>query len=280
MAVDLTKYDINFRAPALPYAPAEYNQEAFEQFNNVLRLYFNQLDKAVRDAMATNENYYFEIAQGNIAGYAAQNVFGFNATIGTSYETVWDNGGAYTFLSSAQQLSVVSSSASDTMNLLITGLDSSYDVISETITLTGTSAVTTTNSYLRVNSAVITSGSNVGNITATYSATTVFYITAGVGTTQMCVFTVPNNKTLYLVRIDLTSGTANGNQYITYRNRLDTSTGRVLRVAEATFVNNQQSFDRQVPFKITEKTDFQFEAKSSASTNELSVFVEGILVDD
>ena len=59
MPVDLTKYEVNFRAPALPYAPEEYNQESFEQFNNVLRLYFNQLDKALRDAAADDEGEIF-----------------------------------------------------------------------------------------------------------------------------------------------------------------------------------------------------------------------------
>jgi len=50
MAVDNTKYNVFFRAPALPYPPIEYSRESFEQFNNVLRLYFKQLDTAVRNA--------------------------------------------------------------------------------------------------------------------------------------------------------------------------------------------------------------------------------------
>jgi hypothetical protein len=53
--------------------------------------------------------------------------------------------------------------------------------------------------------------------------------------------------------------------------------GRTLRVAEATF-SQSISFDRQVPFRIDEKTDFHFECKSSSSTNEVSLFVEAILV--
>ena len=47
MAVDNTRYNVLFRAPALPYPPVEYAQEDFEQFNNVLRLYFKQLDTAM-----------------------------------------------------------------------------------------------------------------------------------------------------------------------------------------------------------------------------------------
>ena len=54
MAVDNTKYDVPFRAPALPYPPAEYNQQSAELFNNILRLYFNQIDTTMRNA-ATSE---------------------------------------------------------------------------------------------------------------------------------------------------------------------------------------------------------------------------------
>jgi hypothetical protein len=59
---------------------------------------------------------------------------------------------------------------------------------------------------------------------------------------------------------------------------LRTSTGRELKVAEATFAESQVNYDRQIPFKIAEKTDFQFEAKSSSSTNQIAIFVEAVLV--
>lgn len=50
MAVDRTSYDIDFKAPVLPDPPREYDESAFNQINNALRLYFNQLDKGIRDA--------------------------------------------------------------------------------------------------------------------------------------------------------------------------------------------------------------------------------------
>tara|TARA_R110002020_G_scaffold22872_1_gene76747 strand:+ start:257 stop:442 length:186 start_codon:yes stop_codon:yes gene_type:complete len=48
-------YDIGFRAPALPYFPNEYDRQTMEQFTNVLRLYFNQLDNALRNASSTSK---------------------------------------------------------------------------------------------------------------------------------------------------------------------------------------------------------------------------------
>ena len=49
MPIDTTDYNITFRAPALPLPPVEYNQQYFDSMNNVLRIYFNQLDQAFRN---------------------------------------------------------------------------------------------------------------------------------------------------------------------------------------------------------------------------------------
>ena len=50
MAVDQTRYNVLFRAPALPYPPEEYTAQEFEEFNKILRIYYNQLDNALRNA--------------------------------------------------------------------------------------------------------------------------------------------------------------------------------------------------------------------------------------
>ena len=222
-------------------------------------------------------NGLLSVAAGHVDGAEAVNIFGVNPIVGTTYETLWDYGGLYSYPASAATLGVVSSSASDTMPVLISGVDGNYWPIQEVVTLDGTSSVSTTKSFLRVNSAVILAGSNVGNITITSGVTVVGYISIGKGLTQACNFTVPVDHSLYIFRIDLTSGTVNGNKYLTYRNVTRSETGRVLRVAEATWQSGMQSFDRQVPFRIGEKTDFQFEAKSSSNDNEISIFVEAIL---
>lgn len=225
-------------------------------------------------------NGLLAVAAGHFEDAQAVNIFGVNPVVGTTYETLWDYGGLYSYPSSALSLSAVSSSASDTMGLLISGLDANYWPISEVVTLNGTTSVSTSKAFLRVNSAVILSGENAGNITITNDSTVVGYISIGKGLTQACNYTVPVGHSLYLYRIDLTSGTVTGNKYLTYRNVTRTSTGRTLRVAEATWAEGMQSFDRQVPFRIAEKTDFQFEAKSSSSDNEISIFIEAVLIRD
>jgi len=221
-----------------------------------------------------------EIASERLPELVPVNIFGFNRSIGTSYETIWNDGGTYDYPGSAVQMSAVSASASDTMAVLISGLDDEYNALAEIITMNGTSAVTTTNSFYKINSAVILAGSNVGDITISNGGATYAFIEAGIGTTQACVYTVPAKHSLYIFRISLTSGTVNGNKYITYRNRIDNSSGRILRVAEATWREGMQTFDRQIPFRIAQKNDFQFEAKSSSGDNEVSIFVEALLMKD
>ena len=224
-------------------------------------------------------NFYHDVAKGNIYNSTAVNIFGFNRSIGTSFETVWNDGGNYVYPTSALTMSVVSTSAADTMDVLISGLDINYNPISETITLTGTSAVTTSAGFFRINSAVILAGSNVGDISISNGGTKYAFIEALIGITQSSVYTVPAGHSLYLVRIDANSATTNGQKYLFIRNVVTTG-GRTLRVSEATFSTSQVSYDRQVPFKIAEKSDFHFEAKSSSSENEISMFMEAVLVKD
>ena len=218
-----------------------------------------------------------DIAKGNIWDSQALNIFGFNREVGDSFETIWNDGGGYVYPSSAVAMDVVSSSSSDTMQVLINGLDANYDAISETVTLTGTSAVTTSATFFRINSAVILTGSNVGDISISNGGTKYAFIEATLGITQSVIYTVPAGCSLYIFRIDCNSGTAQPNQYVYIRNVVSKN-GRTLRVAEATFGTSQVSYDRQIPFKIEEMSDFQFEAKSSAQVNEVSIFVEAILV--
>ena len=227
----------------------------------------------------------FDIARGMMAEATPVNIFGTNPDVGhVNFETVWEYGGKYVYPSQPLVMTVASSNSGDTgIPVLINGLDADYNQISETIILNATNAttpVTGTKEFLRINSSVILSGSNLGNISVTNSSVVYSYITIGSGLSQACIYTVPAKCSLYLFRIDANSATANGQKYLTLRNETVTSTGRVLHVAKVTFAESSVSYDRQVPFRIDEKTDFQFECVSSSSSNEVAVLVEGILLQN
>jgi hypothetical protein len=47
----------NFRAPALPIHPQEYDSSHFAKYNNILRIYFNQIDNLLRELVAAQGPY-------------------------------------------------------------------------------------------------------------------------------------------------------------------------------------------------------------------------------
>ena len=50
MAIALNT-NVDFIAPPLPFALDEYDQAYFNQYNETLRLYFNQVDGALKNAL-------------------------------------------------------------------------------------------------------------------------------------------------------------------------------------------------------------------------------------
>lgn len=93
----------------------------------------------------SSRNAYLDIARGLRPDCTSVHLFGINTDIGTSFETIYDNGGGiYTFPSAADTLDLVSTDNDDTMGVQITGLDANWNPISETVTLTGTTEVSTT----------------------------------------------------------------------------------------------------------------------------------------
>ena len=76
-------------------------------------------------------NVMFDIARGNFLGATAVNIFGINREVGVDYETIWDDSGSYVYPSSAVVMSLSSTSADDTMDVLVDGLDADYNILQE-----------------------------------------------------------------------------------------------------------------------------------------------------
>jgi hypothetical protein len=69
--VVVTDYDLSqVVAPRLPNAPVEYDYRYIDQLNNVLRLYFNQLDKILGQMKVSSEpdNVQTQLWLGNSGG--------------------------------------------------------------------------------------------------------------------------------------------------------------------------------------------------------------------
>jgi hypothetical protein len=227
-------------------------------------------------------NTGFDIARLNIAEATPINLFGYNAVVGTAYETLWNVGGKYPVNDTEGTLSVVSSAAGDSSKrVLIQGVDGEFKAVSQVVTLDATDATTpvvTTQQFMRLNQAILLDGENAGNITITRGASTLGYIGIGEGISQACQYTVPEGYSLYLFRINVNSATANPNKYIRFRNVTRTKEGRVIRIARATSATSEVTYDRQIPFRINECTYFEFEAQSSTGENEVAIFIECVLL--
>lgn len=224
-----------------------------------------------------------EIAHRRVSGAEPVHMFGFNRSISTNYETIFNNGGGiYTFPTSADTLTVSSSSASDTMAVLIQGLDANYQPVNDIVTLQGTTEVETNFEFLRLNNAVILSGENAGNISIEHGSDLVGYLEQGYGVQQAIVYTVPAGHSLYIKQVTFHSGTANFNQYIFSRACTRANTGRELHFWESTWQTDMK-FDLQIPFRVAEKTDFTIESKGSTAfggENEVNVYLGAILLEN
>ena len=86
---------------------------------------------------AKYEPFDLQVARGQVYGHSVLNIYGYQASVGTSFVPVWEGNSSYTFPSSAIQMHIVSSvNTGDDKTatfILINGLDANYNQISETI---------------------------------------------------------------------------------------------------------------------------------------------------
>ena len=230
------------------------------------------------------DDFRFNVARGLVVNTSVRNIFGTtgdNANIVTGeFRTPWEEASNYTFPSSALTMNVVSSAVGDTaVTILIIGLNADYEIIQETLTLNGTTTVTTTNQYYRINDVITTVGNALGDVTVSNGGTTYAKILAGTGRNQAAIYTVPKGHCFYLERIDAFCTDANGGKAARFRNFVENSAGRDLRVADTTFFENM-NIVRRLPFKYGEKTDIALQLRSLSGSVFGSIFAEGLLVEE
>ena len=149
----------------------------------------------------------------------------------------------------------------------IQGLDVNYNVITETVTISGFSA-TTTNTFYRVYRAIYANTADIANskrILIRVSTTTVAKILENIGQTLMAVYTVPAGKTGSIMRLDVTAqGTATGS-FKLYVREGGTGNFGVKHVAYVNGVGGQYQLTYPVPQSFPEKTDI--DARMHTLTN-------------
>ena len=212
------------------------------------------------------EQIFLETQMGQVNDAQVVWKFGRSVDITTSTRDVWQHNSEYVFPSSASTLSVVSSGA-DTQEITIEGLDSDYNAITESINITGTTPVTTTNSFIRVNRAYNSNGTDlVGNVSISSGANLLAYIQSSTNQTLQAIYTVPSGYTAYLFR-GMASTSKGKDAQITFKYRLF---NKAFRVSE-TFGLYESSYEAERPFlPMPEKTDLKVSAISSSSGTDVS----------
>lgn len=165
-------------------------------------------------------DFYLEVAKGKIPGHSIVNKFGHNPSTSAG-DDVWGGGGRYVFYPTAGVLvDVVSTADSDNgatatgaLTVIVQGLDENWDRVEETVTMDGTTPVTTmTTTFVRLFRAFVQiSGANEtndGDITVYARATgsgvdagdVGVFIGAGGGQTQQTIFTIPRLEAAYFIK--------------------------------------------------------------------------------
>ena len=229
---------------------------------------------------AQGKLWFFQIAQGLIAGHRAVFKAGYNPSIANNTEeSLWSHSVIYPWASwgAGGTLSCVSASASDTGVLYITGLKASdWTEVTELVTMNGTTPVVTTNSFIRINSLSYSgSATNVGEIHTYRNGGVVGYIGVGEGQGQMAQFSVPAGYTAYLLNGNANMGKGNDGfgkfKYRMYGGSFQTA---------MTFLLFQSTFDYkfEAPLALPEKSDLDVTMLASVSGTSCSCAYSLILI--
>lgn len=219
--------------------------------------------------------------------YKVVDKFGSNPTISSSsFEDVWFGGGNMVWQTTAEQVNVASTNVNDTAagtgarSVFIEGLDQDYNIITETVTLNGTTDVLTTNSYLRINRAyTVGVGSleeNQGDITFTGDTSTDVFasIQSLHGQTQKAQYTVPAGFKISIYRWRTQCGRADDFE-VEFRFRMQNESWRV---AHTMYVyQNQAERLWDGGFILDEKSDINVRALAGTNNRPLNTYYNMVI---
>jgi len=262
-----------------------------------LRRYINDELQRIRDAFdgvidGAAVSFLLEVSKGTVQGHKTINKFGRNTDIDTIEEDVWDGGGIYNYSTTADITHIVSSSASDTMEIEIDGLDANWEEVTQTKTLTGTTAVALDTPLIREprmknNSGTAAVGviqSGVGTTTGSFSAANLrAQISLGYEQTLMAIYTVPAGKTGYMTNFwgDINKSNTTGALDMTLWKRDFGGVFRVQNTVGLLTAGTSHFQHEYAPYpKIEAKADIKITGIGSTVNFDVSAGFDLILVDD
>ena len=223
------------------------------------------------------------IAAGDVSGYSHINKFGYSDNIQTS-STIWDGQNIYTYSASAGPVTVESNAGAngdDGAIIEVQGLDSSYNLVTQDIAISGATGTGTTDLIrvfrARVKDAADGEATNVGEIDIDIDGALRARILEGKGQTLMAVYTVPAGKTAYLLNLTMS---VDKNVDAIFQLMVQTFENRAINI-KGQFGTFGTPFDHNypIPLRFTEKTDIEVRADAGSTCGGGATF-DLILVDN
>jgi len=232
------------------------------------------------------------VATGQVHHYESFRKFAMNPDISAGTEQIWPLGTMQILPTVAATASVVSDSGTDTLlgvgarTILIAGLDSNFNHVSEEVEMDGLTPVVTTQEFFRIFRVIVervgTSEVNTGNITISIAGNPQAYVESEEGQTHISQYTVPAGFSLVVSDLFATAGRVQnadlsfqfqtrawtGTEYLSWRSLVDAFPYEGTLHLFAT------------PFVIPSKSDIRAIATSTGANLNLSVEYHGYLVRD
>lgn len=244
-----------------------------------------------RDASTRSDNMGLAvISESQYTTIKAIGVWSSQAATSTSANTsaLWEYDSIKpALLTSASQLKVSSSDAADAAQVKIEGLDSNWEYLSETVTLTGQSQVTTTNSFLRVNRAYTVDSGQQDGVVYIYTggassgvpstpANTLERINANKGVSRTARWSVEAGHKAQIVKFGGHTTSANN---ITFElKKQGGANGASHVVYEKAISAEEQIFEGAEGLIFEEKTDIMVILTSDSGTDGADGFLQLALV--
>ena len=223
------------------------------------------------------------IASGDTKGVSHINKFG--ATNGDiTAGTIWDgNAAAVIYPYPTNSVVAITSDAADSGDngkaVLVEGLDASFHAVSETINVAATGSTV----FSRIFRARMVDANNDGDVSLTMGGTVAAKIIEDKAQTLMAVYTVPANKTGYLIKTQMGSDKASTNAAIKYTLMArDTDDGNVFQIKGISYAAGGQNVTAEypVPLRFEEKTDIRMDVVAASGGQTCSATFDLILVDN
>lgn len=236
--------------------------------------------------------YLFSVAAGAVDGVKIIKKFGQNPAV-DSTATIWDEGGIYEYLTSAQNVSIASTSANDTelgtgaRSVRVSGLDENWLEKDEVVTLNGQTPVVISGQYIRIfRMEVLSAGSTgsgegtirsgIGTFTAGVPSQTLAAINNGLNQTLMAMYTVPDDKVAIFGEFFANSGKSSEVNVDSFTREF----GSVFRIKRRVGLFESSFFvTNSFPFVNMPRDDIEIRATASVSSTPIAAGFDIMLID-